>query len=129
MYQHTVIVGRLGNDPELRYTEDGTPVTDFSVAVSRRWTDQSGETQERTTWFRVTAWRKLAETCAQYLSKGRMVLADGEVSASAWTNRDGDPVATLELTARNVKFLDKGSNGNGKSARAAKHGEEEELPF
>ncbi len=125
MYQHTVIAGRLGNDPELRYTGDGTPVVNFSVAVSKRWTDKEGETQERTTWFRVTAWRKLAEVCANYLSKGRMVLVDGEVSASAWFNRDGDPVATLELTARNVKFLGGKNGSNGKSTE----NEDDEKPF
>ncbi|HHX65960.1 MAG TPA: single-stranded DNA-binding protein, partial [Chloroflexi bacterium] len=66
MYQKLVIVGRLGRDPEMRYTPDGTPVTSFSVATDRRWTDSSGQQQERTVWFRVTAWRRLAETCSQY---------------------------------------------------------------
>jgi single-strand DNA-binding protein len=70
MYQRLVLVGRLGRDPEMRYTPDGTPVTSFSVATDRRWTDASGQQQERTVWFRVTAWRRLAETCNQYLRKG-----------------------------------------------------------
>ncbi len=105
MYQQVVIVGNLGSDPEMRFTPSGIPVTSFSVAVNRRWTDSNGEQREKTTWFRVTAWRKLAELCNQYLSKGRLVLVEGEVEASAWTDSQGNPRATLELTARNVRFL------------------------
>ena len=105
MYSKTLIVGHLGRDPEMRYTPSGSPVTSFSVATNRRWTDQNGQTQEKTTWFRVTAWGKLAELCNQYLSKGRMVLVEGDVEASAWTAQDGEARASLELTARNVRFL------------------------
>jgi single-strand DNA-binding protein len=107
MYQsNLIIVGNLGRDPEMRYTPSGVAVTNFSVAVNETWTGQDGEQQERTTWFRVAAWRKLAEVCNQYLSKGRLVLVEGRVSASAWMPQDGgDPRATLELTARTVKFL------------------------
>ena len=112
MYQSTTIVGYLGADPEMRYTPDGVPVTSFNVAVNRRWTGKDGEPREKTTWFRVTAWRKLAETCAQYLSKGRLVLVEGDIEASAWTGADGQPRASLELTARNVQFLGKRGDGN-----------------
>ncbi len=105
MYQTTTIIGYLGSDPEMRYTPSGVPVTSFGVAVNRKWTDKDGETQERTTWFRVTAWRKLAETCAQHLRKGRLVMVEGDIDASAWTGQDGKPRATLELTAKTVKFL------------------------
>ena len=105
MYQKVVIVGNLGTDPEMRFTPSGVPVTSFNVAVNRRWTDSNGELREKTTWFRVTAWRKLAEQCNQYLSKGRLVLVEGEIEASAWLDNQGQPRATLELTARNVRFL------------------------
>ncbi|MCB0240835.1 MAG: single-stranded DNA-binding protein, partial [Anaerolineae bacterium] len=67
MYSKTVIVGHLGRDPEMRFTSGGQSVTSFSVATNRRWTDQSGQTQEKVTWFRVTAWGKLGELCNQYL--------------------------------------------------------------
>lgn len=105
MYQRVVIVGYLGSDPEMRFTPTGVPVTSFRVAVNRRWTGSDGEPREKTTWFRVTAWRKLAEQCNQYLSKGRLVLVEGEVDASAWMDSEGNPRATLELTAYRVKFL------------------------
>ena len=110
MYQKTIIVGNLGQDPTMRYTPSGKAVTNFTVAVNRKWTDQSGEQQEKTTWFRVAAWDKLAELCDQHLSKGRLVLVEGEVEASAYTSQEGEARASLELTARNVRFL--GSPGS-----------------
>lgn len=112
MFSKTIIVGHLGRDPELRFTAAGQSVCSFSVATSRSWTDASGERQEKTTWFRVTAWGKLADLCNQYLKKGRLVLVEGEVDASAWMPEQGDqPRASLELTARNVRFLG-GKDGN-----------------
>jgi len=129
MYQSTVVVGHLGRDPEMRYTPDGTPVTSFSIATTRKWTNAEGQPQEKTTWFRVTAWRKLAETCNQYLTKGRLVLVEGTVDASAWTSKTtGEPRATLELRARTVRFL----GGRGEKAEVpeeAAPAAEEEIPF
>jgi len=128
MYQRLVIVGNLGSDPEMRYTPDGTPVTSFSVAVNRRWTTKDGSQGEKTTWFRVTAWRKLAETCNQYLSKGRTVLVEGEVEANAWLGQDGTARATLELTARNVRFLC-GSRQSAAGEGIAEPPPTDEIPF
>ena len=105
MYQQLLIVGNLGNDPELRYMADGTPVANFNVAVNRRWTGQDGTPQEETTWFRVAAWRKLAETCNQYLRKGRQVMVIGRVSARAYTAANGELRASLDVTADTVRFL------------------------
>ena len=116
MFQKSIIVGNLGQDPELRYTPSGKAVTNFTVAVNRKWTNQSGEQQEKVTWFRVAAWDKLAELCNQYLSKGRLVLVEGEVEANAYTNQEGEAKASLELTARNVRFL--GSPGSSASEGA-----------
>lgn len=106
MYQHTVIVGNVGGDPALRYLADGTAVTDFSVAVGARWSDRvTGETRERTTWFRVTCWGRLAEIANEYVRKGRQVLVAGDVEASAWTDKEGNARATLDLTARELRLL------------------------
>ena len=77
MYQKVIIVGHLGGDPEMRYTPSVKPVTNFSVATSRKWTGADGEQREDTTWFKVAAWGKLAEVCNQYLAKGRQVLVEG----------------------------------------------------
>jgi len=126
MYQQTTIVGNLGKDPEMRFTPDGTPVCNFNVAVNRRWTNADGTTGEKTTWFRVTTWRKLAEICNQYLSKGRQVMVVGEIDASAYLSEQDGPRATLELTARDVKFLGS-ANGSESGEEAAV--EEAEMPF
>ncbi len=136
MYQKTIVVGHLGRDPEMRYTQEGTPVTSFTVATSRKWQDREGGQREETTWFRVTAWGKQAEVCSQYLSKGRLVLVEGSVSVSAWKGRDGEPRATLELRADTVRFLGGGQRGEGApeghEAGGAPAGEgtlEDEIPF
>lgn len=136
MYQYTVIVGNVGRDPELRYTPSGAAVCDFSVAVNRRWSGQDGQLNEKTTWFRVTCWNKLAETVNQYVTKGRQVLVTGEVDASAWINNDGEAAATLELTARDVKFLGRrdddfsGGFGNaGGGASGAPSSDLQDIPF
>ena len=106
MYQQITLVGNLGNDPEMRYTPNGVPVATFSLAVSRSWNNQDGQRQEKTTWFRVTAWNRDAEVASQYLSKGRQVLIVGEVEESrAFTDRDGNPRASLEVTARLIRFI------------------------
>ncbi len=105
MYQLLTIIGRLGADPELRYTPAGVPVCSFNVATDRAWNNDQGQKQTETTWHRVTVWRKRAEVCAQYLIKGKMVLVTGSVKASGFTNRDGQISASLEVTADQVTFL------------------------
>jgi single-strand DNA-binding protein len=132
MYQRVLVIGNLGGDPIMKYTPDGVPVTKFSVAVNRKWKGADGEPKEKTTWFRVTAWRKLAETCNTYLRKGRLVLVEGEVEASAYLGQDGQPKASLDLTASNVRFL--GTRGEDSAPAAsvehdAAPSNDEELPF
>lgn len=115
-YHQTIIIGNLGRDPELKYTQNGRAVCSFSVAVTERWTDrQSNEKREKTTWYRVSAWGGLGEIANQYLSKGRQVMVMGNVEARAYADRSGQPAASLELTARDIQFLggrDGGSSGD-----------------
>lgn len=113
MYQNTIVVGHLGRDPEMRYTPSGDPVVNFSVATSYRYTDREGQQQEKTTWFNVSVFGKQAESCNQYLSKGRLVLVEGEVSARAYTAQDGTPRASLDLRASRVRFLGGGRGEQG----------------
>lgn len=106
MYQSITIVGNLGRNPEMRYAADGTPVTNFSVATNRKWTNADGTQGEKVVWFKIAAWRRLAEVCNEYLAKGRQVLVIGELEpAKAYIGRDGEARANLEVTARLVKFL------------------------
>ncbi len=129
MYQRIVIVGHLGADPEMRYTPSGAPVTNFRVATNRRWTDAEGNRKEETTWFRVVAWRGLAETCNQFLTKGQLVLVDGRMQQRSWEDQEGRTRTTWELQARDVRFL----TPKGERVTEVMPGEEippeEEIPF
>jgi single-strand DNA-binding protein len=133
MYELTLIVGRVGRDPELRLTPHGLPVTNFSVAVNHRYTDPQGQLQERVKWYRITAWRRLAEACAQYVKKGQRILVEGEVDASAWVDsKDGSARAALELTATTVRFLserEEPSDGGAQQTPSASAESEPGSPF
>ena len=130
MYQKIVIVGNLGGDPEMRYTPSGTPVTNFSVATNRVWNDQQGEQHKETTWFRVNVWGRQAETCNEYLQKGRPVLVEGSVSASTWKTQEGEPRATLEVRAQTVRFLGGRAEAGDVPAGAPDADlSEDEIPF
>ena len=115
MFQQITLVGNLGRDPEMRYTPSGVPVTSFSVATSRRYQGQDGQWQEKTIWFRATAWRKTAETVSQYLTKGSKVLIIGELEEPRpWTDKDGNTQVSLEVTVQTIKFLSaRGENSGG----------------
>ena len=135
MYQNTVVVGHLGRDPEMRYLPSGTPVTTFSIATTRKWTNAEGQPQEKTTWFRVSAFGKQAENCNQYLAKGKLVLVEGEIDVNVWSDKaTNEPRGGLELRAWRVRFLGgKGERAEAPApegaAAAAAPEAEEELPF
>lgn len=120
-YQKLVIVGNLGRDPEMRYTPDGTPVTNLNIATNRRWNNQDGSKGEETVWFRVTVWRRQAEIAAQYLSKGRQVMIEGRLTPDKATGgprvyqrQDGTYGASYEMTADRIVFL----GGRGETGMA-----------
>jgi len=130
MYQQIMLIGNLGNDPEMRYTPSGVPVASFSLAVNRTWTGQDGQRQDKTTWFRVTTWRKQAEIVSQYLTKGSKVMIVGEIEeARPYTDRDGNQRASLEVTAQTVKFLSgRGDAPNGAEATPVSSGGGRPVP-
>lgn len=118
--QLLILTGNLGKDPEMAYSADGTPRTNFSMACNESWTDGSGQSQKRTAWFRVTAWGKQAENCKKYLSRGSLVQVIGKLNADketggprVYTRNDGSAGASFEVNAREVVFLSGGSAGNG----------------
>ena len=118
-----ILIGRLGRDPEVRYTPSGMPVANFSVATSENWNDKQGQKQERTEWHRIVVWGKLAELCGQYLAKGRQVYLEGRLQTRQWDDRDGKKKFTTEVVAREVTFLGgRGEAGEGKRAPAAEGG-------
>ncbi len=110
-----ILIGNLGRDPELKYTQSGQAVVNFSIATSENWTDKSGEKQERTEWHRIVAWGKTGELCAQYLSKGRTVYVEGRIQTREWEDREGQKRTTTEINAQTVTFI----GGRGESGGAA----------
>jgi single-strand DNA-binding protein len=145
MYQHLTIVGNLGRDPEMRYTPSGTPVTQLNVATNRVYKDNNGQQVKETTWFRVSVFGKMAETCAQYLQKGRMVLVEGRLTPDKqtggpriWDRQDGTKGASFEVFATAVKFMPSGQRAEGAppisdedlaGAPPETAGDEEAIPF
>lgn len=109
-FNKIILVGYLGRDPELRYTPDGTPVCNFTVATTERKKDKSGEFQDHTTWFRVNLWRRQAEVASQYLSKGKQVYIEGRLSQSEYQDKDGNTRTSLEISATDLQFI--GSRGD-----------------
>jgi single-strand DNA-binding protein len=114
-----MVIGHLGADPEMRYTANGSAVTTFRVATSRTFTDGGGERREETEWFRVVTWNRLAETCAQYLTKGRLVYVEGRLQTRQWDDQQGQRRYTTELIAETVRFLGGGRDGGGSGGFAA----------
>jgi single-strand DNA-binding protein len=122
-----ILIGNLGRDPELRYTQSGQAVVNFSLATSENWTDKgSGERVERTEWHRIVAWGRTGELCAQYLSKGRTVYIEGRLQTRDWEDREGNKRTTTEINAQTVQFLggprgsgDQGSGHSGPPADGA----------
>src|SRR3989304_1563607 len=100
-----ILVGRLGKDPEVKYTQAGVPVARFTIATDESWKDQSGEKQQRTEWHNVVAWRKLAEICGQYLNKGKLVYVEGRLQTRSWEDKEGNKRYTTEIQADNLVML------------------------
>jgi single-strand DNA-binding protein len=107
-----ILVGRLGRDPEMKYTSGGTPFCRFSIATDDNWTDKgSGEKQERTEWHSIVVWDRLAEICNQYLTKGRLVYIEGSLQTREWDDKEGVKRKTTEVRARDMVMLGGGGSG------------------
>jgi single-strand DNA-binding protein len=100
-----ILLGNLGRDPEVRYTQNGMAVATLSVATNERWRDKDGQSQERTEWHRVIAWGKQAEFCSNYLTKGRQVFVEGRIQTRSWEDRDGQKKYTTEIVAQTVQAI------------------------
>jgi len=136
-----ILIGRLGSDPEVRYTPSGVAVANFNIATSEEWKDKdSGEKKERTEWHRIVAWSKLGEICGEYLSKGRQVYIEGRIQTRSWEDRDGNKRYTTEIVATDVQFLggrDAGSGAKASSGASASNHEsspiqapeDDDIPF
>ena len=149
MINKVILVGRLGKDPEIRSTPQGTTVAKFTVATDEKFTDRAGEKQERTEWHNIAAWGKLGEICGQYLRKGKLVYIEGSIRTDSWDDKEsGQKKYRTEIVARDMKMLDRrgdegGSGGGGGYGQSQSRGggssrpaagsdmieDDEEVPF
>ncbi|CAN2048013.1 Single-stranded DNA-binding protein [Candidatus Magnetomoraceae bacterium gMMP-1] len=114
MINKAILVGHLGQAPEIRYTPNGVPVTNFSIATNEYWVDKEGQKQKRTEWHRIVTFQRLAEICGEYLSKGSLVYVEGKIQTRDWTDKEGVKRYTTEIVAFAVKFLDSKGSGTNK---------------
>jgi single-strand DNA-binding protein len=111
-----ILVGNLGRDPELRKTQNGQAVCNFTLATSETWNDKNGERVERTEWHRIVAWGRVGELCHQYLAKGRTVYVEGRIQTREWEDKDGHKRYTTEINATTVNFIGaRGGSAGGES--------------
>jgi single-strand DNA-binding protein len=120
MVNKVILIGRLGADPEVRYTQDGMMITNLRIATNEFRKDKSGERVDRTEWHRVVAFGKLAEICGNYLSKGRLVFIEGSLRTRQWEDKEGNKRSTTEILANNMQMLE--SKGGGREETAASGG-------
>ena len=129
MLNKIMLIGNLGRDPELNVTSDGTPVTKFSLAVSRNYTTKSGEKREETEWFNIVAWRQLAETCERYLHKGSKVYIEGRVTQRKYTDKSGLERTSVDVVANEMEMLTPKSASSGSEGYAAVGVSDNNDPF
>lgn len=133
-----ILIGNLGRDPEVRFTQGGTPVANFTMATTDRWSDPSGEKKEKTEWHRIVVWGKTAEIAGEYLRKGRPVYIEGSLQTREWVDRDGNKRYTTEVRAQRLQLLGRPDDRVGQPAGSASPEEvgepaggfaEDDIPF
>jgi single-strand DNA-binding protein len=135
MVNKAILIGRLGKDPEVRYTPDGTMVTNFNLATDEQWKDKSGEKVQKTEWHRIVAFGKLAEICGNYLVKGKLIFVEGRIQTRSWEDKEGVKRFTTEIIANNMQMLDsKGQAKNDSSpaepvSSGSGNAPEDDVPF
>ncbi len=129
MINKAILIGNLGADPEVRYTQSGTQVATFNIATTERWKGQDGQMQESTEWHRIVAWARLAEICGEYLNKGSKVYIEGKIQTRKWQDQNGVEKYTTEINAREMKMLSpKGGSGGGDTYGGGSGGGEQSFP-
>ena len=118
-----ILIGNLGRDPELRYTQGGQAVANFTLATTESITKRDGEREDRTEWHRIVAWGKLAEICGEYLSKGKQIYLEGRIQTREWEDKEGNKRTTTEINAQTVQFIGGRGGNTGDSAGDAAGGD------
>jgi single-strand DNA-binding protein len=114
-----ILIGNLGRDPEVRYTQNGTAVANFTLATNEVWNDKAGERQERTEWHRIVVWGKQAEIAREHLAKGKQVYVEGSIQTRQWDDREGNKRTTTEIKAQRVVMLGRAEPGEARMSAAA----------
>jgi len=128
MINKVILIGNLGADPEIRYTQGGTPVCNFRIATTERWKGQDGQQQEQTEWHSIVAWRRLAEICSEYLSKGSKVYIEGKLQTRKWQDQNGNDRYTTEIVARDMQMLSPRGTSAGNESYGANSGYQDLPP-
>jgi single-strand DNA-binding protein len=138
MVNKVLLIGRLGKDPEVRYTPDGMMVTNFTMATDEQRKDKNGQKIQRTEWHRIVTFGKLAEICSSYLSKGKLIFIEGRIQTKSWEDKDGNKRSSTEIIANNMQMLDSKGQTRSQDAEADDHAPtysgmeqtpEEDVPF
>ena len=133
-----ILVGNLGRDPEMRHTQQGRAVANFTIATNERWKDRDGQQQERTEWHRIVVWDRLAEICVEYLSKGRQVYIEGRLQTREWEDKEGNKRYTTEIVASTMQMLGRrgesgdyagGSGSSALDSPPGPSGPDDDIPF
>jgi single-strand DNA-binding protein len=119
-----ILIGRLGKDPEMKYTPGGAPVAKFTLATDEEYKDKSGEKQKRTEWHTIVAWNRLGEICKEYLTKGKQVYVEGSIRSHQWEDNNGQKHTAYEIVAREMKMLGSREGGNGAVAGNSHYSQE-----
>lgn len=122
-----IVIGNLGKDAEMRYTQGGTAVATFSVATTETWKDREGQKKEDTQWHRIVLWGKTAEALQEFLTKGKQVCVEGKLQTRKWTDRNGAEKYTTEIRADRIVLLGGGGNRSGGERRRERHVSDEEM--
>jgi single-strand binding protein len=123
MINKVILIGRLGKDPEVRYTQDGQMVTSFNLATDERWKDKNGEKQQKTEWHQIVVFGKLAEICGEYLVKGKLVFVEGKLTTKAWEDKNGVKRYTTSVQIHDMKMLD-----SKRGSAEGDHGDPADIP-
>ncbi len=127
MLNKVILIGRLGADPEIRYTPDGTMVTNFRLATDEQWKTKTGEKTQKTEWHRIVTFRKLAEICGNYLQKGSLVYIEGRIQTRSWEDKDGTKRYATEIIANQMKMLS-GKKEQSESDHS-RYEQDDDIPF
>lgn len=130
MVNKVQLIGRIGGDPEIKYTSGGVAIANFTLATSENWKDKDGNKQEKTEWHKIVAFRRLAEICGEYLNKGKQIYIEGRIQTRAWEDKDGNKRYTTEIVASNMQMLgDKGDSVPSSAPQREEDIPEDSIPF